>query len=145
MHFIQGKKTLNTPPLITETFTSLWPVTVWLSVQTQLAGQWGWSCARARSTVCRGILLHQKSLFLTSLFEAEYKRILQEITNALVLTENISSGDKVESPWISSVCVVNVGEPGCGFSYTAQKIEKIIQEGMVFLSMFGHLSEADFG
>lgn len=44
-----------------------------------------------------------ESLFLTSLSEAEYKRTLQEITDALVLTENISSGDKVP---LNFVCLL---------------------------------------
>lgn len=37
------------PLLITEIFASVWPVTVWLSVQTQFARQRGPSCAHAHA------------------------------------------------------------------------------------------------
>lgn len=45
--------------LITEIFASVCPASVSLLVSTQLASRWGLSSAPARSTVFRGILLHQ--------------------------------------------------------------------------------------
>lgn len=73
-----------------------------------------------------------ESLFLTSLFEAEYKRMLREITDVLLLTGNVSSGDKSRISLNCACLRCECGRTSCVLSWTAQKIEKIIQEGKCF-------------
>lgn len=73
-----------------------------------------------------------ESLFLTSVFEAEYKRMLREITDALLLKGNVSSGDKSRISLNCACLRCECGRTSCVLSWTAQKIEKIIQEGKCF-------------